>query len=144
MLEDYFQGLNFNDFYKLRDGVNRLVSDIMSGQYAKMNYPLVELLEEDDRYILNVEVSGAKKEDLKVTYHENEINIKGKRQKAELSQNAKSLRNELFYGDFSRDIKMPAEADGDNINAEYKDGILHLEILKKEEAKTQQINIDVK
>ncbi len=144
MLEDYFQGLNFNDFYKLRDGVNRLVSDIMSGQYAKMNYPLVELLEEDDRYILNVEVSGAKKEDLKVTYHENEINIKGKRQKAKLSQSGKSLRNELFYGDFSRDIKMPAEADGDNINAEYKDGILHLEILKKEEAKTQQINIDVK
>ena len=53
-------------------------------------------------------------------------------------------RKEFDYNSFTRTFKLPETADQNNIQAEYKDGILFVRITKKEEAKIQVREISVK
>ena len=48
------------------------------------------------------------------------------------------LRKEYSFGSFTRSFRLPNTVDSDNIEASYEDGVLHLTIPKKEEAKPKE------
>lgn len=149
MLERYMPDLgldNLNEIREFRNRMNRLFGDFFTRELAGMGeeFPAVDLLEEKDKYVLIMEIPGVSKEDVHLTVQDGMLIIKGERKRTELPEGARWLRNEMFNGQFSRSIILPAQVDTGKINAEYQDGVLRIEMAKKEEAKPKEIEIQVK
>lgn len=106
--------------------------------------PAANVIEGEKSYKIELAIPGFKKEDIKVNI-ENEIltiNAEAKTEKDE--KNEKYTRKEFSYNSFSRSFQLPKTANSDKVNAKYEDGLLKLEVAKKEEAIQQgkkQINI---
>jgi HSP20 family protein len=113
--------------------------DIMAQAWA----PAVDIRDHKDKILVRAELPGVKKEDLDVHIDENVLYIRGEKKEDTESKEGEYVRTERFYGSFSRGFTLPTEVDAQNIKASFKEGILELEIPKREQAspKQQRINI---
>ncbi len=103
-------------------------------------FPLINLTETKQAYILRAELPGVKAEDLDIQATGRNISISGER-KIETDQNATYHRRERDAGRFSRALTLPGDIDRDNIEASLKDGVLTVTVPKSEKAKARQIEI---
>jgi HSP20 family protein len=69
------------------------------------------------------------------------LTLRGERSAENEDKNEKYHRRERFYGKFERSFTLPGEVDPDKIKAEYKDGVLKIEIPKPEGYKPKQITV---
>ncbi len=104
--------------------------------------PAVDVAEENDKIIVKVEVPGISEKDLKVTFEDGLLTVSGERQ-FERKDERNYHRIERTYGSFVRTFTLPRNVDGSKIAASYVNGVLELEIPKREEAKPRQIQINV-
>ena len=111
---------------------------LRSGTWA----PPVDVAEEKDRILVKVEVPGVDEKDLRVHYEDGTLTISGERT-FEKREDLNYHRIERAYGSFVRTFTLSRAIDPSQIVAEYKNGVLSLEIPKKEEAKPRQIEINV-
>lgn len=103
--------------------------------------PAVDIAESDDALTLYAELPGLTKDDVEITLEDNVLAIKGER-KFEREETKESYhRIERAYGTFSRTFSLPTNVRTDEVNASFKDGVLHVEIPKAEEAKPRKITI---
>lgn len=87
-------------------------------------------------------IAGVKKEDIKIAITDDILVIKGKRTaKAEIAEE-NYYTKECFWGDFSRSIVLPLEADSKNIAASFEDNVLEIRIPKAEKEHTKIIKIE--
>lgn len=103
--------------------------------------PPVEIYETENELVLVAEVPGIEKKDIHISFENGQLSISGERKAPEESRNYH--RNERFNGSFERTFQFPGSVDGDKIGAKLKDGLLHVSIPKKEEAKARQIQVSV-
>ena len=103
--------------------------------------PAMDVTENDDRYALTVELPGTKKEDVTVEFHENVLTIRGEKRNEREEEKEQRRYVERTYGSFSRSFTLPANAAGDRVRASFKDGVLTIEIPKREEAKPTVIAV---
>ncbi|MFT4032251.1 MAG: Hsp20/alpha crystallin family protein [Siphonobacter sp.] len=105
--------------------------------------PAVNVKENEGTFQLEVAAPGLKKEDFKISVHENRLVISAKKEtKSEETQEQYS-RKEFSYNSFQRSFVLPKTIDGEKIEATYTDGILSVTLPKKEEAKAQPREISV-
>jgi HSP20 family protein len=107
-------------------------------QPSKTFSPAVNVKEEKDAYQVEVVAPGMKKEDFKVEIDHDLLKISAKQEanKEEKEENAKYTRREFHSFAFERSFRLPKnEINGDKIEARYVDGILYLNLPKREEAK---------
>ncbi len=99
--------------------------------------PAVNIIESDKDFKIEVAAPGLKKEDFKVHVEKNllEISAEKEENKETLDDNKKYLRKEFSYSQFRRTFSLPNYVDADKIKASQKDGVLIVEIPKKDEAK---------
>jgi HSP20 family protein len=106
--------------------------------------PAADIVEDKDGYTVTAELPGLKKEEIKVTVQNNVLTISGEKKKELESKNDTAHKLERSYGAFSRTFELPAVVDGSRISAEFKDGVLKVELPKTEEAKPKEIAISIK
>lgn len=104
--------------------------------------PSADITETDAAYLVKAEIPGVKKEDVKVTVQDGMLKIQGERKLEEKGR--KFHRIECSYGSFVRSFRMPDGADANSVNAEFKDGVLNLTLIKSAKAKPESINVTVK
>jgi HSP20 family protein len=104
--------------------------------------PAVDVVEEKDKVLVKVEVPGVDEKDLRVTFEDGLLTIAGERQ-FERKDDRNYHRIERAYGSFTRTFSLPRSVDGSQIVANYRNGVLEVEIPKREEAKPRQIEINV-
>lgn len=103
--------------------------------------PAVDVVEEKDKFTLEIDLPGLKKEDFKLTVDQGVLTISGER-KSKTSEDENLYRNlERPGGTFERSFKLPENVNAEKIEASYIDGVLKLELAKKEEAKPRTIKI---
>jgi HSP20 family protein len=105
---------------------------------AKSFTPAVNVKEEKDSYQIEVAVPGMKKEDFEVVVDHDLLKISAKQEdkKEDRKDDGKYTRREFRYHSFERSFHLPKnEVNGDKINARYEDGILHIDLPKREEIK---------
>jgi HSP20 family protein len=102
--------------------------------------PPADVLENENEYLILIEASGIRKQDVKVTFENNTLTVSGQRKEPEYT---KCYQLERAYGTFSRTFPMPSQGSPGSIKAEYEDGVLVVRIGKKEEAKPRQIEVKV-
>lgn len=100
--------------------------------------PAVNLSETDKGYHVEVAAPGLKKEDFKVDVENNVLYISSeKTEEKEEKEGKKVTRKEFSYSSFQRSFQLPENINRDKITAEYKDGLLKLEIPKTEPTKLE-------
>ena len=105
--------------------------------------PLVDISEDPKEYLIKVELPEVKREDVKITMEEGTLTIAGDRKYEKQDNGKKYHRVERAYGSFGRSFSLPDDASPGRVNAEFKDGVLTLHLVKDEKAKPQQIEVKI-
>ncbi len=99
--------------------------------------PGVNIAENENEFHIELAAPGLKKEDFKINLEKNLLSVSAekKEENTEMDEAKKYNRIEYNYSSFMRTFTLPETADHSRISAEYKDGILFISVVKKEEAK---------
>ena len=103
--------------------------------------PVVDLFEKDDHFVIKAELPGVKKDDIKIDLKDRILTLSGERSYDNEAKEENYYRKERIYGKFQREFTLPADVDAEKIQAEYKDGVLSIEVPKPAEQKTKQVTI---
>ena len=98
------------------------------------NLPSVNLKETDKKIEVELAAPGMKKEDFKVEIDNNMLMISSEKEEEKEEKRKKDnyIRKEFNYQSFFRSFSLPEYVDENKVEANYKDGILHIDIAKKE------------
>jgi len=105
--------------------------------------PRVNISEDDKEYVVEAELPGVKKEEVKVTIENGVLSISGERKAEKEEKGKKYHRVERSYGSFVRSFTLPDTSSAEKINADFKDGILKIRVPKSEKAKPRAIEVKV-
>ena len=105
--------------------------------------PLVDITEDDKEYLIKVELPEVRKEDVKLTVENGVLTISGERKFEKEEKNKKLHRIERVYGSFMRSFRFPQDADESKVNADFKDGVLTVHLMKSEKARPKTIEVKV-
>jgi HSP20 family protein len=104
--------------------------------------PPIDVQETDKEYLLNVELPGIKKEDVKVEVLEGVLTIEGERKQEKEEKGKRFHKVERTYGKFVRQFTLPTEVAADKVEAAFKDGMLNVHLPKT--AVTKPTSVEVK
>lgn len=99
------------------------------------NMPAVNITEEKDAYRVSLAVPGMKKDDFAVDVEGNMLTIRAEKEETTEEKEKKYTRKEYSFSSFSRSFTLPDGVNKEKIVATYENGILLLELPKKEEVK---------
>ncbi|MBC7390679.1 MAG: Hsp20/alpha crystallin family protein [Opitutaceae bacterium] len=125
---------------------NNLFIDFLADYPTQHQFsPKVDVTETEKAFDVHVSLPGFRKEDIKVELDENRLTISGERKWEKKEEDVKKKFHflETDYGKFSRTFTLPGNVLTSNIQANYKDGILELNIPKEEkDLKKFQISVN--
>ncbi|GAB4041871.1 Hsp20/alpha crystallin family protein [Spirosoma gilvum] len=131
-LLDEFMGRDMDELFNF----NRNWPGVTRSQVGTL-VPAVNIKEDTDGYQIDVAAPGMKKEDFNLTLHNGKLTVSTQQQDQheERDQQGQYTKREFSYHAFSRSFWLPDSCEQSQIQARYEDGILHIELPKKEEAK---------
>ena len=97
--------------------------------------PSTNIIEHKDGFELQMAVPGFQKKDVKISLEKNVLTITSEKEAEIQADDIKVTRREFAYGTFSRSFTLPDTIDVENINADFKNGILKVTLPKMEEVK---------
>jgi HSP20 family protein len=115
-----------------------------SSLYSKNSYPKVDVLEYDEKYVLEADLGGLSKEDVSVELEGNLIVIRGgKRSKNIADEKARYVYREIKRSSFVRTFTLGRDVDRDSVKADFVDGLLTITMkrVKAEEKKPERIKL---
>ncbi len=128
----------FNDVF------DSLASDSFLYDRFINKVPAVNIAETENEFNIELAAPGIKKEDFKISLDKNILSISAEKKVENTTEGKKYSKREYSYNSFARSFTLPQSADHGKIEAEYTDGVLKLNVAKKEEAKLQTREIVVK
>jgi len=135
----------FNDFWNdvpsiferkgrnLFSGFSKEFDNILNGK--------CDFEELDDKYRVELEVPGVKKDEINITLKNETLTISWSRKNEEKDEKKKRSRYERSEGSFRRIFSVEG-VDADKINTELKDGVLKIELPKQMSLKPKKIEIN--
>ncbi|CAH0276962.1 18 kDa heat shock protein [Pedobacter sp. Bi27] len=127
----------FNDIFE------SVLGDTFFTDRRLSNVPAVNISESADHYHIELAAPGLKKDDFRVSVERDMLTISTETKNENLSEGRTYNRKEYSYSAFTRSFTLPESADIEKISASYNDGILKLELPKKEEAKVVAKQIEI-
>jgi HSP20 family protein len=134
-------------------GINNFFGDDFYKNYFHNPYsneenttlsPKMNVKENDNSYLIDAEVPGFEKDEISVNLEENVLKIHGEKSKETESgtENSKSHRIEFHAQKFSRSYRLPKSVVKSKITANYKNGILSVEIPKSKKPDAVKIKVN--
>lgn len=130
---NYFWGNAFDNFFN---------NSAYKTERTNAWHPPVDLHEHDDHVELQIELPGLKKEDISVRIEDGILTIEGERKLEKENNEGSYFRRERTYGKFKRSFTLSENILIDDVNADFKDGVLNLH-LKKEIRKDEVKQIPI-
>ena len=103
--------------------------------------PVVDIYDQDDRIVMLAELPGVDRKNISVELKDNVLTLKGERSHDNTVKEDRYYRQERLFGKFQRAFNLPAGLDPDKVKADYKDGVLKIEIPKPEKEQPKQITV---
>lgn len=129
-LWDPFAGID-----ELRREVNRAFDTAFA--------PALDVVEEKDSFLVKMDLPGLTKDDVNVTIQDNFLTVKGERKHEVEKKDTNFYHRERVYGAFARTVELPTRVDATKVQANFRDGVLHVTLPKSEEAKPKEIKVSV-
>ncbi len=92
--------------------------------------PRVDISENDKNIFIDLEIPGVDKKDLKITLQDNILTVEGEKKILDERKDNNAFRSERIYGSFKRSFTLPEDVDQDKVEAEFKNGVLHIKLKK--------------
>lgn len=136
----------FRELRSLQDEVNRVFSSSFNrsdetGMMRGAWNPSVDIFENKDSIVLEAELPGLAPEDVNISIENNVLTIHGERKFEKKDEGDNFHRVERSYGSFTRSFTLPPTVSSENVDADFENGILRLQLAKREEAKPRRIEI---
>ena len=122
LADEFFGHDLFNDFF----GWNR-----------ELTLPSVNIAESNNGYLIEVAAPGLSKEDFKIDVEDHVLTISSKKEEKKEDKGDSYIRREFNYSTFSRSFTLPEWVNEDKISASEKNGVLSIEIPRKDESKSR-------
>ena len=97
--------------------------------------PAVDVRDEGKDYIVSVEIPGVDKKDIKLEISNGLLFIQGEKKHEHKEEKQNFYRRESAYGYFERTLNLPMDADEERVSADFKNGVLKIDIAKQEGAR---------
>ena len=131
----------------LQDQINRLFSEAFERGGPDSNLtswaPAVDINENEHELVVKADVPGIDVNELDIRVENNVLTIRGERKFEKNASQEEYLRVERAYGSFSRSFALSNTVNPEGIKADYQNGVLTLNIPKREEAKPKQIKVNI-
>src|SRR5438874_11102799 len=129
----------------LSEAMNQLFRDAFTGPFGGAAPGLtvsqgVNLYEQDNRFIVQIPLPGAKPDQLNITARENVVTLQGTIEPP-APEGARALYQGIGGGQFREQVVLPADVDAENASAQYQDGILTLTLPKAPHARERTITV---
>jgi len=140
----------FDPFAEIRELEKRLLGAAelpAKGEKEVVNafVPTVNTREDENAYVVEVDLPGVKKEDIKVNIDQEKrtLTVSGERKFKNEVKKEDYYKIESSYGKFLRTFSLPENVDAENIDAKTEDGVLHITLpkVKKEEKEVKEIPV---
>ena len=103
--------------------------------------PPVDIAEEKDRILITAELPGFKENEIEIQTENGMLTLRGERRFEKEADGKNYHRVERSYGQFVRSFSLPNNVDRERIKATFKNGLLEVELPKREDAKPKTIRI---
>lgn len=128
----------FNDVF------DSIFNDTFFNDRLVARVPAANISESEDHYHVELAAPGLKKEDFKINLDRNVLNISVEQQNETSDVQKNYSKREFSYSSFVRSFTLPDSANAESIEATYADGVLQINIAKREEAKMVRRQIEIK
>ena len=121
--------------------VDKFLDEALRGANGSASWsPACNAYEDDRSYWVQAALPGLQREDIEIVVEDQVLTIKGER-KEEAPKDRTYFVREFNRGSFVRSFKLPNTADQGKVAATYQDGVLMVEVPKREETKPRRITI---
>jgi HSP20 family protein len=105
--------------------------------------PAVDIYETENELVIKADLPDVEEKDLDIQVENNMLTLRGERKFEQKVKQDNYLRVERAYGTFSRSFSLPNTVDTGAIHAEYRNGVLTVQMPKRAESKPRQVKIAV-
>jgi len=103
--------------------------------------PVVDIYDNEDAIVIKADLPGLSKDDITIDLTNRVLTVKGERSYENEVKEENYYRRERACGKFHRAFTVPAEVDPDQVKADFKDGVLKIEVPKPKAQQPKQITI---
>jgi HSP20 family protein len=123
-----------------------ILDSIFDGEYFQTiaaRSPVVDVREKKDAYLIEAELPGVSEKDLKLELKDGLLTLstEKKEESQDKAEDGKWIRRERRERYFTRNFELPEDADGEKIEARFKDGLLTVEVPKKPETSPRLVPV---
>ncbi|MEB3310321.1 MAG: Hsp20/alpha crystallin family protein [Snowella sp.] len=140
----------FQEVNELQREMNRFFDTLMpknladNGEKGSWNFvPAAELVDTPEAVHIKLEVPGIDPNDIDIEVTAESVSIRGERKSESKTEEKGVTRTEFRYGQFHRVIPLPVRINNTNAKADYKDGILTLDLPKIEEEQNRSVKLSI-
>lgn len=105
--------------------------------------PSVDIYETENELVIKADLPDLNEKEIDIRVENNMLTIRGERKFEQKVKEENYLRIERSYGSFSRSFSLPNTVNTEGIQAEYKQGVLTVELPKRAESKPKQVKVNV-
>ncbi|MCY7321694.1 MAG: Hsp20/alpha crystallin family protein [Phormidesmis sp. CAN_BIN36] len=128
----------------MRRQFDRVFEDLATTQRVEPTWkPAVELKSNETEFVLRVQLPGIDAKDLDVKIGRNGVSLSGEHKAENKIEENGFFRSEFRYGKFQRVISLPSPIQNDQVNAEFKDGILTLTLPKVQAVRPSVVTLNL-
>ena len=139
----------FEEVYRMQEEMERMLHTLLRGKHGLMprleekglvqRIPISDIFETEKNVVASVELPGAEKKDIELNITDDYIEIKvdKKQEHVDKKKDQYSYRSASFY----RRIPLPVSVKAESADAKFENGVLRIEIPKKEKESKKRIDI---
>ncbi len=125
--------------------IDTLFDDLFSSKALGSTevFPRVDVAEDDRAIRVTAEIPGLTEKDINVTVEKNVLTISGekKEEREEKDEKRNIVMSERRFGSFCRSMRLPEGIKAEEINAEFKNGVLTIDLPKSEQIQPRKIEV---
>jgi HSP20 family protein len=126
---------------EMGDLISSFFSDWDQPLFGYRHWPAIDIAENEDDFVIKVEVPGCKADEIDISVHGNTLTISGEKKQEEQKEGKGCYHIERSYGSFRRDLNLATDVDPEKIEATCKDGVITIKVPKTEKAKSVKVKV---
>ncbi|MBX3423770.1 MAG: Hsp20/alpha crystallin family protein [Pirellulaceae bacterium] len=135
------QRRSISPFREVENFIERFWNDEGDGWGIQMLAPALDMSETADAINLRLDLPGVNAKEIDIQVNRNQLTISGERKVEEEETGQTFHRAERRVGRFSRSVVLPCEVSDNNVEANYRDGVLRIKLPKSPESKSRHITV---
>lgn len=151
LMDDFYNWQPLREMQMVQERFNTLFNSLVDTRdlrgFVDEEYeysPALDIKESSDSYELSLDMPGFSKENISISYENNEVIVSGTRDTSVEEVNGSYHKKERHLGSYKRIIPLPGNADASKATANYNNGVLKITLPKKEIKQEPGIKIEVK